>query len=171
MKKLLAVALILVMLVPCAIAEDEYRNFAFPQYDVYQQGNILHLYADCPKITGDAVKGRFLVLIIYTDANEICADCLLREMKTKTYFSKEELIDAITCIVYWTGKNHTFHTHDDCPDLSIEDELTAGTIEHAIEYGNSDYCPVCYAYDFDGVEWENPHDALIDAAIESLIGD
>jgi hypothetical protein len=171
MKKLLAVALVLCLLVPCAVAENEYRNFALPKYEVYQQGNILHLYGDCQKITGDAVKGSFLALILYTDANEICADCLMREMKTKTYFSKAELIDAITTTVYWTGKNHTFHTHEDCPSFSMEDALIAGTIEQAIASGNSDYCPSCYGYDFEGIKWENPYDAPVDSAVDWLIGD
>ena len=155
MKKLLAVALVLCLLVPCAVSENEYRNFALPQYEVYQQGNILHLYGDCPNITGDAVKGSFLALILYTDANEICADCLIREMKTKTYFSKADLIDAIRTTVYWTGKNHTFHTHDDCPSLSLDDALIAGTIEQAIVEGTCDYCPACYGYDFEGIKWES----------------
>jgi hypothetical protein len=171
MKKLLAVALVLCLLVPCAVAENEYRNFALPQYEVYQQGNILHLYGDCQKITGDAVKGSFLALILYTDANEICADCLMRDIKTKTYFSKMELADKITTIVYWTGKDHMFHTHDDCPSFSMEDALIAGTIEQAIASGNSDYCPSCYGHDFEGIKWENPYDAPVDSAVDWLIGD
>jgi len=171
MKKLLVVVMILMLMMPGVMAENEYRNFAFPQYEVYQQGNVLHLYEDCPKITGDAVKGSFLALILYTDANEICADCLIREMKTKTYFSKADLIDAIRTTVYWTGKDHMFHTHEDCHELSIEDELIAGTIEHAIVNGTCDYCPSCYGYDFEGIKWENPYDAPVDAAIDWLIGD
>ena len=45
--------------------------------------------------------------------------------------------------VYWTAHGKRFHTHEDCPALSRTEELTAGTVQEAIDAGRETMCKIC----------------------------
>nr|WP_180485098.1 hypothetical protein [Treponema socranskii] len=45
--------------------------------------------------------------------------------------------------VYWTPHGKRFHTHEDCPALSRTEELTAGSVQEAIDAGRETMCKIC----------------------------
>lgn len=50
---------------------------------------------------------------------------------------------GITQQVYWTPHGKRFHTHEDCPALNRTEELTAGSVQEAIDAGRETMCKIC----------------------------